>query len=60
MAKSVFESQLNTGLASVFQVLGLQNPYIHIEACSKDPPSVNLPEHRRQKEIIRLPSFTSS
>lgn len=60
MTKSVFELQLNTGLASVFQAQGLQNPYIHIETCSKDPPRVNLSGHSRQKEIIHLPSPTSS
>lgn len=35
MAKLMFELQPNIGLASVFQAWGVQNPYIHIEVCSK-------------------------
>lgn len=53
MAKSVFRSEpfLHMGLATIFQEQELRKPYVHVEACSKDPPRVNLSGHRGQKEM---------
>lgn len=60
MAKFMFELQPNIGSPSVFQAWGVQNPYIHIEACSKSPPKVNFSGHREKKDITNFPTFTSS
>lgn len=51
MAKSLFRPEpfLHVGLATIFREQELQNPYVHIEACSENPPRVKLSGHRGAK-----------